>query len=86
MRVKNLAVFAALAVFAVISITCMPQAFGQAVYGSILGTVTDPQGAAVAGAKITVTNQRKGTTDQTTSNADGNYSVTTLCRILIRFV
>ena len=26
-------------------------AFAQAVYGSILGTVTDPQGAAVAGAK-----------------------------------
>jgi len=55
-----------------------PLAFGQAVYGSILGTVTDPQGAAVAGAKVTVTNQRKGTTDQTTTNADGNYSVTHL--------
>ncbi len=78
MRVKNLAVFAALAVFAVISITCTPQAFGQAVYGSILGTVTDPQGAAVSGAKVTVINQRKGTTDETTTNADGNYSVTHL--------
>jgi len=78
MRVKNLAVFAALAVFAVISITCTPQAFGQAVYGSILGTVTDPQGAALSGAKITVTNQRKGTSDTTTTNADGNYSVTHL--------
>ena len=53
-------------------------AFGQAVYGSILGTITDPQGAAVAGAKVTVTDQRKGTSDQTTSNADGNYSMTHL--------
>src|SRR5947209_3865038 len=53
-------------------------AFAQAVYGSILGTVTDPQGAAVAGAKVTVTNQRKGTQDTTTTNADGNYSVTHL--------
>ena len=53
-------------------------AFAQAVYGSILGTVTDPQGAAVAGAKVTVTNQRKGTEDATTTNADGNYSVTHL--------
>jgi hypothetical protein len=53
-------------------------AFAQAVYGSILGTVTDPQGAAVAGAKVTVTNQRKGTEDTTTTNADGNYSVTHL--------
>jgi len=50
----------------------------QAVYGSILGTVTDPQGAAVAGAKVTVTNQRKGTSDTATTNQDGNYSVTHL--------
>ena len=28
---------------------------GQAVYGSIFGTVTDAQGNAVAGAKVTVT-------------------------------
>jgi len=53
-------------------------AFGQAVYGSVLGTVTDPQGAAVANAKVTVTNQRKGTADTTTTNGDGNYSVTHL--------
>jgi hypothetical protein len=53
-------------------------AHGQAVYGSIIGTVTDPQGAAVANAKITVTNQRKGTTDTTTSNDSGNYAVTHL--------
>src|SRR3954468_21359723 len=53
-------------------------AFGQAVYGSIIGTVTDPQGAAVAGAKVTVTSVRKGTTLETTTNADGNFSVTHL--------
>src|ERR1700750_1432541 len=57
----------------------MPSAaFAQAVYGSILGTVTDPQGAAVAGAKVTVIDQRKGTQDTATTNADGNYSVTHL--------
>jgi hypothetical protein len=43
-------------------------AFAQAVYGSIIGTVTDPQGAAVPNAKVTVTNQRKGTTDQSMTN------------------
>ena len=53
-------------------------ASAQAVYGSIIGTVNDPQGNAVAGAKITVTSATKGTTDETTSNESGNYSVTHL--------
>src|SRR6266581_4364498 len=53
-------------------------AFGQAVYGSIFGTVTDPSGAAVAGAKVTVTSVRKNITEQATTNADGNYSITHL--------
>jgi carboxypeptidase family protein/TonB-dependent receptor-like protein len=53
-------------------------AFGQAVYGSIIGTVTDPQGAAVPGAKVTVIDERKGTKDTATTNDAGNYSVTHL--------
>jgi Carboxypeptidase regulatory-like domain/TonB dependent receptor len=51
---------------------------GQAVYGSILGTVTDSQGAAVSGAKITVSSVTKGTTEETTTNESGNYTVTHL--------
>src|SRR5216683_2226144 len=51
---------------------------GQAVYGSLVGAVTDPQGNAVAGAKVTVTNTAKGTTEETTTNESGNYSVTHL--------
>lgn len=62
-----------------LALTVMPQlALGQAVYGSINGTITDSTGAAVAGAKVTVTDVRKGTTDSVTTNADGNYSVTHL--------
>src|SRR3954463_7386633 len=53
-------------------------ASAQAVYGSIIGTVSDPQGAAVPNAKVTVTNIRKGTTDTATTNEQGNYSVTHL--------
>ena len=52
--------------------------YAQAVYGSILGTATDQQGAAVANAKVTVVNQNKGTTDTATTNESGNYSVTHL--------
>ena len=69
-----------LAVFLAVFLVALTPAltFAQAVYGSILGTATDPQGAAVPGAKVTVTNQRKGTSDTTTTNPDGNYSVTHL--------
>ena len=56
----------------------VPSAFGQAVYGSILGTVTDPSGAAVTGAKITVTSQTKNVATVVTSNESGNYAVTHL--------
>src|SRR5256885_7563893 len=54
------------------------QSFGQAVYGSIFGTVTDPTGAVVPNAKVTVTNVRKGASETVTTDAAGNYSVTHL--------
>ncbi|MBZ5655758.1 MAG: TonB-dependent receptor [Acidobacteriia bacterium] len=55
--------------------TLTPQsARAQAVYGGIIGTVTDPQGAAVANAKVTVLDEGKGTSDSTTTNESGNYS------------
>ncbi len=66
---------------AVCSLLCclwVPSALGQAVYGSILGSVTDPSGAAVNGAKITVTSQSKNVSTEVTSNESGNYDVTHL--------
>jgi len=48
---------------------------GQAVYGSIIGTVTDPQGNAVSGAKVMVTSVTKNTTEETATNESGNFSV-----------
>ncbi|HZZ15885.1 MAG TPA: carboxypeptidase-like regulatory domain-containing protein, partial [Candidatus Sulfotelmatobacter sp.] len=71
-------VLAAVAALALLCGLWMPKASGQAVYGSILGTITDPSGAAVPNAKVTVTDQRKGTKDETTTNESGNYSVTHL--------
>jgi hypothetical protein len=53
-------------------------AFAQAVFGSIFGTVTDPQGAAIPGATVTVTDIRKGTSDTYQTNESGNYSATHL--------
>ncbi len=51
----------------VLCLVCMsatPSAQAQAVYGSITGSVTDPQGSGVAGAKVVVTNVTKGTTEE----------------------
>jgi len=48
-------------------------AFGQAVKGSLLGTVTDSSGAAAAGATVTITEVRTNITATTTANEDGNY-------------
>ena len=47
----------------------------QQVFGSILGTVIDPAGGAVAGARVTVTDVAKGTKFETTTNESGNYTV-----------
>ena len=57
---------------------CASRSLGQAVYGSIFGTITDPQQNAVAGAKVTVTSIAKGTSQETTTNESGNYTVTHL--------
>ena len=51
---------------------------GQAVFGSIIGTVTDAQGNAVVGAKVTVTSLTKSFAFEATTNESGNYSVTHL--------
>jgi hypothetical protein len=75
---KKAVSFSSLLVVALLCSVSIPRASAQAVYGSMLGTVTDPQGAAVVGAKVTVTDQNKGTTQETTTNESGNYSVTHL--------
>src|SRR5260370_11158673 len=67
--------------FVVLCLVCgfkTSTSLAQAVYGSIFGTVTDPQGAEVTGAKVTVTSVTKNTTEETTTNESGNYSVTHL--------
>jgi hypothetical protein len=62
----------------VVALCASSSARGQAVYGSVIGSVTDSQGAAVAGAKVTVTSTTKGTTEEATTNESGNFTVTHL--------
>ncbi len=42
--------------------------------GSIVGTVTDPSGAVVSGAKVTITNKGTGQVVTTTTTSTGNYA------------
>lgn len=42
--------------------------------GSITGTVTDPSGAVVSGAKVTLTNEGTGATLTVTTGSDGTYT------------
>ena len=48
--------------------------YGQQYSGTITGTVTDPSGAAVSGAAVTVTNNGTGATYNATTSAQGVYT------------
>src|SRR6202035_2333952 len=71
-------VWVALVLFCFCFNLCTYTASGQAVFGSIIGTVTDAQGNAVSGAKVTVTSISKSTAFETISNDSGNFAVTHL--------
>jgi len=63
-----------LVVFALLSL----RALSQTETGTILGTVTDPSGAVVTGATITVTNTGTGAIRKTATDATGSYTVSGL--------
>src|SRR5579871_2130399 len=66
-----LAVASVLVVFSGVSL-------GQAVYGTITGTVSDPSGAAVPNAAVNITDVDRGISYSTHSNAAGNFEQTHL--------
>ncbi|HEX8163195.1 MAG TPA: carboxypeptidase regulatory-like domain-containing protein [Pyrinomonadaceae bacterium] len=70
--VARIAMLLALVAFAV------PFATAQVTTGALQGTVLDPNGAAVAGATIKVTNVDTGISRDTTTNTEGFYRVTNL--------
>jgi len=52
--------------------------WGQAITSSITGTVTDPSGAVVPGASVTVSDPSLGVTRRTVTNGAGSYLVSAL--------
>ena len=49
--------------------------YGQSDRGSITGTVTDPNGAVVSGAKVTATNLNSGEVREATTSDEGTYTL-----------
>lgn len=49
--------------------------FAQEFRGTVLGRVTDPSGAVVSGAAVSVTNEETNVRVDAKSNADGNFNI-----------
>src|SRR5512145_1312894 len=61
-------------VLAVATLLCLAAGLhAQVTTGTILGTVRDPQGAAVPGASVTLTDLGKGTSQSVTTDPQGSY-------------
>src|SRR5574341_101921 len=58
--------------------TFCPPVMAQATTGTLKGDVADPQGAAVAGATVTVRNEATGKEVTTTTNGEGSFTVASL--------
>src|SRR5262249_10846075 len=61
-----------IAALAVCALMCQIAA-GQSTYGTITGTVMDPSGAVVAGAKVEMMHQATGAVREGLTDAEGNY-------------
>jgi hypothetical protein len=68
----------ALAFCAVVSLVGMRSAFGQMTTGTIMGSVTDPSGASIPEARVTVTNTGTGVSRSFVTGPDGRYVVPSL--------
>src|SRR3984885_14385539 len=74
---KTVLVFVYLCVFGFLALAACP-ANAQDTTGRVIGTVTDQQGAAVPGAKVTVTNTATQIASTTSSKEDGTFEVLNL--------
>src|SRR5580704_4618730 len=63
-----------LAVVTLIALLAAPGAHGQQATGAITGVVTDPSGAAVKGAAVTVTDTERGTSQKVQTISEGVYN------------
>ncbi len=65
-------------IFAALLCATAFSAFGQSISGNLTGTVYDPSGATISGAKITARNDATGVENSTVTTSAGEYSVPNL--------
>ena len=65
---------AALAIAIALALLLPSAAAAQALYGSVTGTVSDTQGAAIPGVTVTATNTGTGNQVSAVTDSDGNYT------------
>jgi carboxypeptidase family protein len=74
---KNLVIHRFLWVF-LFAVSCVLSAHGQTTTGSVRGVVTDPNGAVVSGAKVTLTRKSTGGTQTVQTANSGQFEFTNL--------
>jgi outer membrane receptor protein involved in Fe transport len=67
---KSILLFSGLWLFAMFSLFCSAQSITS---GDVAGTVTDPSGAAIPGAAVTLTNLSTNTSQKAATNSEGGY-------------
>ncbi|MCX6594410.1 MAG: TonB-dependent receptor [Acidobacteria bacterium] len=55
-------------------LACSLPTSAQVLYGSLIGDVTDPTSAVIAGAQVTITNRETGYTRESSSDSNGRYT------------
>jgi hypothetical protein len=73
-HITRLTLMAAVALAIVAALVAPPPASAQVLYGSIVGTVSDPQGAAIPGATVTATNTGTGLKVEAVTDKEGGYA------------
>src|ERR1700681_691989 len=77
-RKVSMSIIKTLKVVAAVLLSFAVCAFGQSIFATLTGTVSDPSGAVVPNANVTMKNEGSGDIRKTVSNSDGYFTFSSL--------